>query len=122
MKPFISVISIFENHQDTMIKIFMVASGYASFNDSSSEFTEQRFLLAPEIIWGKLQRPHCSPEAWNPWVYFREMIPFYGRKIQVSEILWFTQLQSGLGCIVTYPKPDSICFPKKTEYFHLEIS
>ena len=27
-KPWLSVISIFENHQDTMIKIFMVASGY----------------------------------------------------------------------------------------------
>ena len=29
----------------------------------------------------------CSPEAWFIMVYFRETIPFYGRTIQVSEIL-----------------------------------
>ena len=29
----------------------------------------------------------CSPEPWFIMVYFREIIPFYGRKIQVSELL-----------------------------------
>ena len=29
----------------------------------------------------------CSPEPWFIMVYVREIIPFYGRTIQVSEIL-----------------------------------
>ena len=35
----------------------------------------------------------------NPGLIFwyREIIPFYGRKIQVSEILQFTQIYGGLG-------------------------
>ena len=30
--------------------------------------------------------PHCSPEAWNHGFSLGEIIPFYGRKIQLSEL------------------------------------
>ena len=28
----------------------------------------------------------CSPKPWEQWFIYREIIPFYGRRIQVSEI------------------------------------
>ena len=44
-----------------------------------------KFSPSVSICLGKLSRPHCSP--WKHMVCFREIIPFYGRIIQVRE-LW----------------------------------
>ena len=40
------------------------------------------------IIWVNFITTSLFSRALEIIVYFREIIPFYGRKIQVSEILW----------------------------------
>ena len=48
-----------------------------------------RYIIPPDIQirddLGTLERPHCSPSL-GIMVYFREIIPFDGRRIQVSEV------------------------------------
>ena len=45
------------------------------------------------LIWVNLITTEpCSPEPWIHGNWIREIIPFYGRKIQVSELLQFTQI------------------------------
>ena len=45
------------------------------------------------IYLGKLKRPHCSPKAWKWWFIFWGIIPIAGRTVQVSELLYFAQIQ-----------------------------
>ena len=44
----------------------------------------------PQIL-GKFHHDLTATEPWEWWCFYREIIPFYGRTVQVSQLLEFTQ-------------------------------